>query len=289
MIQLHRLEGFYRVALAKGYTRAAREFPYPISQPGVHQQVRKLEEELGCTLFQRTGRDRVELTSTGRVLFDFSAPFFEQLPAVVRAISQQRIGGVLRIDAAPLEIRHVLPSWLKRLRRARADIEIALEEVQTPDLARLRRGDTDLVVDHVPEPPDDLCTRQIATHYAFLITPASYRTRGGLQRSLATLQQQPFIGYNPSLFQHAIQLRGLNHLGLSSPCRLSASSTEAILGLVQAELGYSLIPWPSLTGPRVAGVRAVRLRAPGAAFPVMVAWRERSVPDPLVEAAISLL
>ena len=43
MIQLQRLEGFYRVARAEGYARAARSFPYPITQPGVHQQVKRLE------------------------------------------------------------------------------------------------------------------------------------------------------------------------------------------------------------------------------------------------------
>ena len=75
MIQLHRLEGFYRVAVAGGYTRAAKDFPYPISQPGVYQQVRKIEEDLGVRLFERVGRDRVALTSHGQVLHDFCAPF----------------------------------------------------------------------------------------------------------------------------------------------------------------------------------------------------------------------
>ena len=78
MIQLHRLEGFYRVAVAGGYTRAARDFPYPISQPGVHQQVSKLEAELGKKLFERLGRDQVELTAAGRRLFEFAKPFFER-------------------------------------------------------------------------------------------------------------------------------------------------------------------------------------------------------------------
>jgi len=44
MVGIHRLEGFYWVARTGGYASAARAFPYPISQPGVHQQVKKLEE-----------------------------------------------------------------------------------------------------------------------------------------------------------------------------------------------------------------------------------------------------
>jgi len=86
MIQLYQLEGFYRVALHAGYARAARAFPYPITQPGVYQQVRKLEIDLGQTLFERIGHDRVALTGAGRRLFEFCEPFFRDLPDVVRDI-----------------------------------------------------------------------------------------------------------------------------------------------------------------------------------------------------------
>ena len=56
MIQLHRLEGFYWVARSGGYARAARAFPYPITQPAIHQQGKKLETGLGVALRERVGR-----------------------------------------------------------------------------------------------------------------------------------------------------------------------------------------------------------------------------------------
>ena len=65
---LQRLEGFYWVAKHQGYARAARAFPYPITQPGVHQQISRLEQELGVKLFERTGKDRVVLTATANLM-----------------------------------------------------------------------------------------------------------------------------------------------------------------------------------------------------------------------------
>src|SRR5271166_1892663 len=59
MTSLDRLTGFYWVARTQGYARAVRSFPYPITEPGVHQQVRRLEKELGVPLFVRVGKDRV--------------------------------------------------------------------------------------------------------------------------------------------------------------------------------------------------------------------------------------
>ena len=88
MIQIHRLEGFYWVVKAGGYSKAARAFPYPITQPAVHQQVKKLEDELGITLLERIGKDYMKPSPAGRMLFEFVRPFFEGLDAILRAVKR---------------------------------------------------------------------------------------------------------------------------------------------------------------------------------------------------------
>jgi DNA-binding transcriptional LysR family regulator len=70
---------------------------------------------------------------------------------------------------------------------------------------------------------------------------------------------------------------------------LSASSVNAILALVRAGLGYSLLPWPDTSGPRAPGLQAVRLTGAGTEFPVCASWRARTPEDPLVAAALSAL
>ena len=172
--------------------------------------------------------------------------------------------------------------------RGRTSI-LELVEMQVPDLARLRRGETDLVVDYVPDPPRGVSVRRIASHYAFLIAPADYPQQAKRSRWVAALRAQPFISYHPSQFHHTMQMNGLSRLGIEAREQLSASSTDAILGLVLAGLGYSLVPWPSPSGPRVAGVRAIRLRGAGTEFPVVAAWKARTVADPLIEAALGAL
>ena len=86
MIQMNRLEGFYWVARTGGYSKAARAFPYPITQPAVHQQVKKLEAEVGVPLFERVGKDTIQLTPAGEQLYEFVAPFYGGLDALVRSL-----------------------------------------------------------------------------------------------------------------------------------------------------------------------------------------------------------
>ena len=174
MVQLHRLEGFYWVAKTGGYARAARAFPYPLTQPAVHQQVKKLEQELAVELFERIGKDRVVPTPAGRVLERFVAPFFEQLPAVLRAVRGGDGAGELVVYAEPLLLRHLLPAWLKRLQRACPGIQLDVRELADLDVAPLRRGEADLLVCYLPEAPEDIASQQVATLRPFLVLPADH-------------------------------------------------------------------------------------------------------------------
>jgi DNA-binding transcriptional LysR family regulator len=276
MIHLHRLEGFYWVAVAGGYTDAARRFPYPITQPGVYQQVHRLEEELGVALFERVGRDRMALTRSGRALFDFCRPFFDGLPSLARAIAEGRSGGVLRVDAAPLEMQ-LLPAWARRLRKARPDLTLRITESERPDPMRLLTGETDLVVDHIPNPP------------AFLVVPVE---RGRARRATLaaeTLSARPLVGYLPGSIEYAMQHAGLERLGITSEQTISASSTDAILRFVAEGLGFSLVPWPTRRGPTMHGICARRLDGPGTEFTISMAYRERTPADPWIDAALEAL
>src|SRR3982751_4342026 len=102
MMSLQRLEGFYWVVRAEGYARAARAFPYPITEPGVHQQVRRLEAELGVRLFRRVAKDRMVLTPHGRALMAVVQPFIDSLRVTVDALRASAFGGTLRLGAAAL-------------------------------------------------------------------------------------------------------------------------------------------------------------------------------------------
>ncbi len=288
MIQLHRLEGFYWVARAGGYARAARAFPYPITQPAVHQQVKKLEAELGLSLFERVLKDRVQLTPAGKRLYEFAAPFFEGLTTLERSLRGGQYGGSLSIHAAPLFVRHLLPAWLKRMTKARPGAELHLKEVLTHDIEGLRRGTADLLIDHLPEVPPDVATMKIGSMRPFVVLPAA---RGAQVQSakgfkLTDLKDDTFISYSPGFFSSDQQRRVLALHSIVPPRAISASSAESILGLVEAGLGYSVIAWLEANGPRWPGVVARALTTPKVEFPVYAAWRKEAPENPLLDLAL---
>lgn len=287
MIQLQRLEGFYRVARAEGYARAVRSFPYPITQPGIHQQVKRLEAEVGVALFERVGKDRVVLTPEGRALYSHVAPFLEGLDAVVQSLRKGEVGGTLRIHASGHALRHLLPAWLRRLQARRPDIEVVLFESKVPAIDILRSGDTDLVVDHLPDVPDEVETVVVGKTSPFLVLPANHPQARSRHVRLAALREDAFIAYSTDAHLRDLQLAELARAGVTPKRLHAADSAETILGFVAAGLGYSLLASLLPKGPREAGVVARPLPGAGSGA-IHAVWRESSARSPLIQAALAL-
>lgn len=285
-IQLHRLEGFFWVARTGGYARAARAFPYPITQPAVHSQVKKLEEELGTTLFERVAKDRMAPTPAGQRLYEFVRPFFEALPAVVRSVQGGDFGGELRVTSSSLLLRHLMPAWVRRLHEAQPDVEVHLEETSDDCVALLRQGAVDLAVDHLYETPDDIATMPVALLRPFVVVPSDHPLAGSKTIALKSLGDTPFVAYAPGLKARELQFEALARDEVTPRSMLSGASAETILGFVEAGLGWSILPWLGDDGPTEVGVASAPLAGPAPAFEVVAAWRKDTPENPLLDAML---
>ncbi|MHC4931529.1 MAG: LysR family transcriptional regulator [Planctomycetota bacterium] len=284
MIQLNRLEGFYWVARTGGYSKAARAFPYPITQPAVHQQVKKLERELGVGLFERVGKDRILLTPAGRRLFDFVSPFYNGLSGLVRSLRGGEYGGELCIHAGPMILRHLLPGWLERLHRRHPAVQVDLQELTDLDTGALERGEADAVISYLPEIGTGIATRRVATTYPFLVLPANHRLARRARIPLGELREETFVGYSPGTYMHDQQVKELARHDIRPERFIGSFSADTILGFVASGLGYSLVPDLKASGPRLKGLVARRLGGKRNIYPIVVAWRKSAAENPLLDA-----
>ncbi|MFO0680329.1 MAG: hypothetical protein U0169_27645 [Polyangiaceae bacterium] len=82
-------------------------------------------------------------------------------------------------------------------------------------------------------------------------------TQPGIHQQVSKLEGalgEPHVTFPPNLPHTERQLRAVESVAPADQV-LTASSTDAILGFVAAGLGYSLVPWPTPSGPKVPGVR----------------------------------
>src|SRR5882757_996271 len=79
-MELRHLRYFVTVAEEMSFTRASRKLH--IAQPPLSRQIRKLEEDLGVTLLERTSRS-MRLTNAGRVLLEEGRGMLSQAAGII--------------------------------------------------------------------------------------------------------------------------------------------------------------------------------------------------------------
>lgn len=286
MIELNRLFAFQLVAATGGYAKAARAAPYPITQPALHQQVRKLERELGMALLERIAKDQMRPTPAGAHLLAFVAPFFRDLPAVLRSLQRGEFDGHLSIEAEPLLIRRLLPAWLLALRRQRPTVQLHLRELAQNDVAPLRSGRADVLIGYLPEIPDDIASQQVATLHPCIVVPKELAPAGGKAPRLRDLAGTPFLAYPAGSLAHGLQMRALATFGAAPQQTMNLDHADAILGFVESGLGWSLLPSLEPQGQKGARLASFPLRRPKLTFPVVMAWRKDAPENPMLDALL---
>jgi DNA-binding transcriptional LysR family regulator len=133
------LQAFCTVVEKKSFSQAAELLG--VTQPAVSLQVRALEERVGQTLLDRSGR-RVEPTEAGRRLYRSARRMLaleEQLMEEVGA-DDGRLTGTLAIGASTGPGAHLVPLLLCEFQREHPDLHVALSI-----------WDTQMVIDRVAE------------------------------------------------------------------------------------------------------------------------------------------
>lgn len=125
-----------------------------VSQPTLSGQVKKLEQELGVTLFDRSTK-QVTLTAQGERLLTQIKVILEQTQILkeLAATSSAPLQGKVRIGIIPTIAPYLLPTLLTSMKEAFADSQFAFVEMQTATiLSALDNGELDIaILADVPE------------------------------------------------------------------------------------------------------------------------------------------
>ncbi|MFI6988599.1 LysR family transcriptional regulator [Nonomuraea wenchangensis] len=114
-----------------------------MAQPPLSQRIKRLEEELGARLFDRSAR-QVRLTETGRLLLG------EARELVARAdrlheLARQGRGAVLRVGVPPDLAATVIAALVARFRETHPEVRLAPAEIWTADqVTALAEGTIDV-------------------------------------------------------------------------------------------------------------------------------------------------
>ena len=285
-VELRHLRYFLAVAEELHFGRAAERAG--VAQPALSQQIKRLEAEVGTPLFLRSTR-AVQLTAAGEAL----------RPHALRALAEVEEGAGVAERASRGEIGHLtvgfietaagalVPAAVRRFRAKRPDVALTLRELAVDvQLQDLRSGKLDLGIVRPPVDSEDLIVEAVAEEPLLAAVPATHPLAVRHRISPARLAGEPLVALSrevvPGLYDQVIAL--LAGEDVAAQITQEATSIQAVLGLVAAGLGITVLP-ASVRSLSRDGVAFVAL-APAPRSLVLTVQR-RGDASPLISAFVS--
>jgi DNA-binding transcriptional LysR family regulator len=240
-MDLATLAVFRTVATEQSFSRAAVKLAR--TQPAVSLAIKRLEDEVGEILIDRTGK-QPRLTDAGKVVLDH-ARRFENLSGELRvALAELRDNatGRLLIGANESATLYLLP-LISRYRRLYPRVKVQVRRCQSSKIpTEIVEGDLELgVVSY--EPNDDRLTSRIiyTDHLACVVSP-QHRLARRRSVTIADLGMETFIGHIVVSPYKEVVVREFERLKIPLNRDLEMPTVEAIRKMVQRNEGVSFLP-----------------------------------------------
>jgi LysR family hydrogen peroxide-inducible transcriptional activator len=250
-MNLRDLKYIIAVAETRHFGRAAdRCF---VSQPTLSGQIKKLEEELGVTIFERTNRS-VEVTPVGEAILAHARLMMEQADAIEQLAQahQDPLAGPLRVGAIPTLSPYLMPLILVPLKKQYPQVRLVLsEEVTDTLLSRLHNHEIDVVLLATLVAEPDLGVIPLFDEPFWLAHPrthALYNKDEITRKDLDDLELL-LLSEGHCLAKQAMDVcRMKERSEQGEMADLRASSLETLLQLVGAGFGCTLVPALAMRG-----------------------------------------
>ncbi len=277
----------YLVLLAEelSFTRAAERAR--IAQPALSRQIRRLEDELGMALVDRTSR-RVTMTPAGEALTRRAERALVELDEAREEIihAGQVVSGRVTLGVTttpgPLNIAEILVAFHHR--HGAVDLRVH-EDLSTHLTRQLRSDDLDLaVVSAIPEPDrSGLALELLASEPLVAVLPLQHRLAADGIVGLRDLTDETLILFpHPATIRQTIE-RIFARAGVRPLVRFETNDITRMRELVSGGLGVAFLPISDAMrdGPRVA---TVVLRGVTAEYELFLATRAQRRLAPAVRA-----
>lgn len=280
---LNELRYIVAVAHERNFRRAAeRSF---VSQPALSLAIRKLEEELGVQLFERSKTD-VTVTPVGVQIVEQAQRALEEV-AQIKAIAQQgqdQLAGPIRLGAIYTIGPYLLPELIPALHERAPRMPLEVEENTTANLEQLlRSGRIDAAIIALPFDAPAVVTQALYDETFAVAVPKSHpwAKRKAIKAEELSSEKVLLLPsghcFSNQVIEACPELQRKGEV-------LQGNSLETIRNMVASGLGITVLPC-SASGERYQSplLQVVPFQKPVPSRRVALAWRKSFARQQAVE------
>ncbi|TCW33647.1 hydrogen peroxide-inducible genes activator [Gulbenkiania mobilis] len=269
------------VARERHFGRAAQRCF--VSQPTLSIAIKKLEDELGVTLFERGGPE-VAVTEIGERIIEQAQRVLEEADAIKRLAGehQNELVGPLKLGVIFTVGPYLLPKLIPALRILAPEMPLILEENYTARLAEmLKRGEVDAII--VADPFDEPGTVSWPLYEEpFVVaTPKGHPWEKRTTIAASELSQESVLlltqgnCFRDQVLQACSEMASRQAQGNAMAASLQGSSLTTIRHMVASGMGVTVMPVTSVGAADEALISVVPFNAPVPSRRVMLVTRKQ--------------
>lgn len=267
-----------------------------VSQPTLSGQIKKLEQQLGVAIFERTNR-AVKITPIGAEIVHHARAAIEQSNTIEQLAQAHRdpLAGPLRIGAIPTLSPYLIPLILIPLKDRYPQMKLVLSE-ETTDvlLQRLEHHEIDAALLATPVDDSELITIPLFEEPFWIAYPSDHPfylkekiTRADLKQTTLLL-----LSEGHCLSDQVMDLCHIDNRGNDQDfADLRAASLETLLQLVGAGFGSTLVPALAMRGSWTtdSGIVARELQLKNAHRRVSIVFRKSFPRKQAIQALVGIV
>jgi LysR family transcriptional regulator, carnitine catabolism transcriptional activator len=267
---LKQLEAFVAVARTGSFTAAAKLVH--VSQPALTAMIKKLEEQLRVTLFERAQRGAV-VTTAGRELLPtvdrLIGELNETLAAVLRGTSPS--GGTVTIACVPSVASIFLPPLIVEFSRRHPRTSMVVRDAMPENrgiVGLLRSGDADIGIASPLEEAPELQFRPLYEDEMVALLPPEHPACASGTVDWETLARMPLIGMAHRSMVRLLMDRTFARMGISKRPITEVSLITTAVGMARAGLGAAVMPNTAAQSCNLTGLAVVSIVEPVVKRPI---------------------
>jgi len=251
-----------------------------VSQPTLSVAVKKLEEELGVTLFER-GPGEVSITPPGQKIVAQAQRVLEEAGRIkdLAAAGRDPLAGPLRLGAIYTIGPYLLPRLIPILRKSAPAMQLHIQENFTHRLAEaLKSGEVDVILIALPFDEPGIETRAVYDEPFLIAVPKGHPWEARKRVSSEELTKESLLLLGEG---HCFRDQVLEFCHTTRARAIEGGSLETIRHMVASGVGVTVLPSTSIGANGSAGdlIRILPFTKPTPTRRVALAWR-RSFPRP---------
>src|SRR5437764_9352240 len=242
--ELRLVRYFVAVAEDSHFGRAAHRLH--MAQPGLSQQIKSLEQQLGVRLLDRTSR-QVRLTPAGDLLLDEGRRLLALAERTADQVRRAGLGQIGRVTVAAIgsATYDIIPRLLREHRQRFPDVEVLLRELSTPaQVHALRDGEIDVGFLRLPADVEQLVAHVVREERMALMLPESHPLAAMREVPLRSLAHEPLIVFpaapRPSWADTVVA--ACREAGFEPRVAQEAMESATVVSFVAAGIGVALVP-----------------------------------------------